>query len=87
MLIDKTFLPVNRIGIEIKILINVDGLPIFSKSTCKQFWVILGMIRGIPGLENVPFIIGIYYGVKKPTSGPNNFLRALVNDLKEVFEN
>ena len=85
--IDNKLLPGNRIAIDIEILKNVDGLPIFSKSTSKQLLVILGMIRGIPGFGSAPFIIGIYYGLEKPTGGPNTFLRALVNDLKEIFEN
>ena len=45
------------------------------------------MIRGIPGLENVFFIIGLYYGFEKPSGGPNTFLRALVNDLIDLFQN
>jgi hypothetical protein len=36
--------------------------------------------------RNVPFIIGIYYGVGKPTGGPNKFLRALVNDVVIFFK-
>ena len=85
--INKKFLPTNQAAIEIEIMINVDGLPIFSKSTSKQFWVILGIIRGIDGLEKNPFIIGIYYGLEKPTMGPNTFLRALINDIKDILEN
>lgn len=84
--IDKKILPRNRNAIEIEIIINVDGLPIFSNSTSKQLWVILGIIRGIDGLEKYPFIIGIYFGLEKPTGGPNTFLRALVNDIKDVLE-
>ncbi len=75
--IDNTLLPESRIPIQIEILINVDGLPIFSKSTLKQLWVILGMIRGIPGLEHVPFIIGIYYGLEQPTGALIPFWRHL----------
>jgi hypothetical protein len=85
IIIDNNLLLANHDTVEIDILINVDGLPIFSKSTSKQLWVILGMIRGIPGLENVLFIIGLYYGFEKPTGGPNTFLRALVNDLSDLF--
>ncbi|KZS04651.1 Uncharacterized protein APZ42_032358 [Daphnia magna] len=60
-LIQDRFLPVIRTAIAIEILINVDGLPIFSKSTLKQLWVILGMIRGIAGLVKTPFVIGVKY--------------------------
>ncbi|XP_045027914.1 uncharacterized protein LOC116933685 [Daphnia magna] len=83
---DKKILPRNRNAIEIEIIINVDGLPIFSNSTSKQLWVILGIISGIDGLEKYPFIIGIYFSLEKPTGGPNTFLRALVNDIKDVLE-
>lgn len=86
-IIDNNLLPANHDTVEIEIFINVDGLPILKKSTSKQLWVILGMIRGIPSLENVPFIIGIYYGFEKPTGGPNKFLRSLVNDLSDLFQN
>jgi hypothetical protein len=34
--IDINLLPANHVTVEIEILINVDGLPIFSKSTSKQ---------------------------------------------------
>lgn len=86
-IIGNNLLPANHDTVEIEIFINVDGLPILKKSTSKQLWVILGMIRGIPSLENVPFIIGIYYGFEKPTGGPNKFLRSLVNDLSDLFQN
>jgi hypothetical protein len=86
--IDKKCLPRirNAISIEIEILINVDGLPIFSNSTSKQLWIILGIIRGIDGLEKYHFIIGIYFGLENPRGGPNTFLRAFVNDIKDVLE-
>ncbi|EFX77830.1 hypothetical protein DAPPUDRAFT_105781 [Daphnia pulex] len=86
--IDKKCLPRirNAISIEFEILINVDGLPIFSNSTSKQLWIILGIIRGIDGLEKYHFIIGIYFGLENPTGGPNTFLRAFVNDIKDVLE-
>lgn len=43
--------------------INIDGLPI-SKSTNKQLWPIQGKIINV----DQPFIIGIYYGMSKPSS-------------------
>jgi len=41
----------------IKVVIGIDGLPLF-KSSCSQFWPILGYIRP---LKNVVFPIGITY--------------------------
>ena len=73
-------------SLSIEILINVDGLPIFSNSTSKQLWVILGLVRGINGLEKIPFIIAIYFGLEKPVGGPNSFLRGMVDELKDLIE-
>jgi len=46
----------------IKVVIGIDGLPL-SKSSCSQFWPILGYIRP---LNNLVFPIGIYWGHEKP---------------------
>ncbi len=73
-------------SLSIEIVINVDGLPIFSNSTSKQLWVILGLIRGIKGVEKIPFIIAIYFGLQKPVGGPNSFLRGMVDELKDLIE-
>ena len=73
-------------SLSIEILINVDGLPIFSNSTSKKLWVILGLVRGINGLEKIPFIIAIYFGLEKPVGGPNSFLRGMVDELKDLIE-
>ena len=67
--------------------INIDGLPIFSKSTGKQLWVILAVVRNLNSLKKIPFIIGIYFGLEKPVGGPNTFLRAFVTELKYLIAN
>ncbi|EFN70002.1 hypothetical protein EAG_10539, partial [Camponotus floridanus] len=60
----------------IKISINIDGLPL-SKSSQRQFWPILGFIADFKKV----FVIGIYYGTEKPTDS-NEFLQKFVNEAK-----
>lgn len=62
----------------IKVSINIDGLPL-SKSSQKQLWPILGSVKPY---KNV-FVIGIYYGEKKPTD-VNDFLKDFVTEAKQV---
>ena len=66
----------------IKLLINVDGLPI-SKSSGSQFWPILGLITGIPNSK--PFLIGIFHGPCKPDDA-NIFLYDFTIDMLAVIE-
>lgn len=50
--------------------VNVDGLPLF-KSSNAQFWPVLGLIEQYVGnvqQNKLPFVIGLYYGKKKPSS-------------------
>lgn len=63
---------------EIKININVDGLPI-SKSSSSQFWPIMASIEDI-GIRTLPFVIGIYHGMCKP-SNANDFLSSLLTNF------
>lgn len=65
---------------DIKISINVDGLPL-SKSSQRQFWPILGSIFE----SKEVFIIGIYYGIHKP-SDSNEFLAKFVDEAKILHE-
>lgn len=64
----------------IKVVIGIDGLPL-SKSSCSQFWPILGYIRP---LKNVVFPIGIYWGYEKPNDS-NEFLRDFVNEVNTLI--
>lgn len=64
----------------IRIVINIDGLPL-SKSFLQQFWPILGSI--IP--YDKVFVIGIYHGNEKPAD-PNDFLQDFVNEAREICE-
>ena len=63
--------------------VNIDGLPLF-KSSNSQFWPILGMLDNPPIKE--PFIIGLLYGSKKPTSA-SDFLSCFAAEMKELQMN
>lgn len=62
---------------EIKLNVNVDGLPI-SKSSGSQFWPIMASIEYID-IYTAPFIIGIYHGMCKPKDA-NEFLSDFANE-------
>ncbi|EFN71874.1 hypothetical protein EAG_07199, partial [Camponotus floridanus] len=61
--------------------INIDGLPL-SKSSTSSLWPILGCV--LPYKEI--FIIGAYYGPKKPTNC-NEFLQDFVEEMIELANN
>lgn len=63
---------------EIKLNINVDGLPI-SKSSNSRFWPIMVSIEDID-IYTSPIIVGVYHGMSKPKD-TNEFLMNFVNDL------
>jgi hypothetical protein len=63
--------------------INIDGLPLF-KSTRHQFWPILGSIRNIENRE--PFIIGLFFGLKKPDN-VCDFLQRFLDEFLELKNN
>ncbi len=56
---------------EIKLFINIDGIP-FVKISNSQFRPILGIILGYNGSK--PFVIGIFHGNTKPTDS-NEYLQ------------
>jgi len=75
-----TFLQKSQDDIDLQLIsvqISIDGLPI-SKSSNSQLWPILGSVR--PNLCDV-FIIGCYFGPKKPYDC-NEFLRDFVDKAK-----
>lgn len=67
---------------ELKININVDGLPI-SKSSGSQFWPILGAI--VADFYTEPFVIGIYHGNVKPNDA-DVFLKPFVEEAKSILD-
>lgn len=50
-------------SIDILLTFNIDGLPLFKRSTT-QFWPILGKIHEMP--QHKVFVVGIYCGKGKP---------------------
>lgn len=69
---------------EIKININIDGLPL-SKSSNGQFWPILGALV-LKNLYTKPFPIGIFYGESKPNDA-NTFLENFVSEYNNIKQN
>lgn len=59
--------------------LNIDGVPLF-KSTNGQFWPVLGKID--KPFVGVPFVIGIYYGVNKPSN--LDFLKDFCNEYAAI---
>ncbi len=58
----------------------IDGVPL-AKSSNNGFWLILGRIENIPNLKKHIFVVGVYYGDKKPSSF-NSFLDAFVDEMR-----
>lgn len=61
----------------IKMLVNIDGIPIF-KSCGTQFWPILCSIE-----NKVPFLVALFYGSSKPTS-VQEFLHDFLEELSII---
>lgn len=68
---------------EIKLQINIDGLPLF-KSSNSQFWPILGRVI-VPFLSS-PFIIGLYLGNQKPQN-VSEYTSQLTEELDNLIQN
>ena len=73
------------VSFSVEMMIDIDGLPI-CKSTNRQLWVILGVVRNFPQLQKFPIVIGIYCGYEKPAGGPNSFLKAFVDEMIGLIE-
>jgi hypothetical protein len=65
----------------VSLQINIDGVPIF-KSSGGQFWPILGKID--KPFVSKPFIIGIFYGVNKPSD--LDFLTEFVDECRKLLQ-
>ena len=63
----------------IKLLFNIDGLPLF-KSSLRQFWPILARFNNSP-----VFIVALYYGYSKPPS-LDAYLKEFLLELKNITE-
>lgn len=67
----------------VKLLINIDGLPLF-KSSKNQLWPILGMVENVPSIRKIVFPIGVYCGKSKPKY-ISNYLNEFVNEIKKMM--
>ena len=70
---------VNCKGPNISIFVHFYGCPI-SKSSGGQLWSILRLIRDVKPREKVPFVIGLYYGLRSPLDS-NLYIADLVDEL------
>lgn len=64
----------------IEVQIGIDGVPLFQSSN-SAFWPILGRI---PNQDRGTFIIGLYYGLNKP-SDPNLYLEDFILEVVELY--
>lgn len=69
---------------EIKVLINVDGLPIYNHAR-KQLWPILGQLYNVK-YDSRPFVVALYCGDSKPKSA-NDYLNQFVDEVRLMMEN
>ena len=65
----------------VSLQLNIDGLPLF-KSTCTQFWPILGRLT--KPYDSSPFIIGLYCGDQKP-GNLHEYLQQFIQELNTLF--
>lgn len=78
--IEKQLYLANIDETELMFDVNIDGLPI-TKSSGTSLWPILGKL--VHNSLNPPFIIGIYYGNKKPSS-VENYLTPFINEYRQL---
>ena len=64
----------------IKLLVNIDGVPIF-KSSGTQFWPVLFSFENFQ-----PFLAALYYGNNKPNSA-SDFLKDFLEELSVLQQN
>lgn len=69
---------------EVKLMLNIDGLPLFKSST-GELWPILASVLNVPQLVAQVFPVGVYYGKKKPGS-LGEFLSDFVQDMRNLIE-
>lgn len=67
-----------------KLLVNIDGLPLF-KSSSAQVYPILCSVVSIPELRKKVFPIGIYYGEEKPDD-LNKYLQDFIEEINNLIE-
>jgi len=67
-----------------KLLINIDGLPLF-KSSRSEVYPILCTVVSIPELRKKVFPVGIYYGIEKPNN-LNEYLQDFIDEINNLIE-
>ncbi|KAI4454221.1 hypothetical protein MML48_10g00020724 [Holotrichia oblita] len=72
-------LGIRSCNLEVKVAINIDGLPLFHSSN-GQFYPILCSV------ENIRVLVGIYYGNEKPRD-TNDFLLEFVQEATYLIKN
>lgn len=68
----------------IKLLINIDGLPIFNRSG-EQLWPILILVFDLE-YESSPFVAAAFCGKSKPNS-VDEYLQDFITEIKELLKN
>lgn len=76
----QRYYPPENYPSEIKLNINVDGLPL-TKSSASQFWPILAAIQ--TDFHTEPFIVGVYHGYQKPEDS-NEFLKYFTEEFSDI---
>lgn len=62
---------------------NIDGVPLF-RSSKGGFWLILGRVFNLDSKNKNIFVVGVYFGYKKPESF-STYLKPFVNELKTLM--
>lgn len=68
----------------IEIDIGIDGLPLFSRSSSRSLWPIIGAFVNRPQIK--PFLIGCYSGISSPSSS-TEYLKQFAEEVKKLYQN
>ena len=71
-------------AITIKVIVNIDSFPVFSKSDIEMTPILMKIIH--EDYHCNPFIVGLYNGNSKPKS-PNEFLNDFVEESSHLIKN
>jgi len=68
-----------------KLIINIDGIPIFKSSNIQVIPILFGILSDINELQNKVFPIGLYCGKGKPYD-MDSYLEEFVNEVNNLSE-
>lgn len=68
-----------------KLIINIDGIPIFKSSNIQVIPILFGILSDINELQNKVFPIGLYCGKGKPHD-MDSYLEEFVNEVNNLSE-